>query len=34
VVSVELEDGLYMSDDEGNRRGLLAALKHLHDAWR
>jgi sugar phosphate isomerase/epimerase len=34
VVSVELEDGLYMTDDEGNRRGLLAALKHLRDAWR
>lgn len=34
VVSVELEDGLYMADEDGNRRGLLAALRHLNDAWR
>jgi len=34
VVSVELEDGLYMADEEGNRRGLLAALDHIRSAWR
>lgn len=34
VVSVELEDGLYMGDDDANRRGLLAALAHLNQAWR
>lgn len=34
VVSVELEDGLYMADAEANRRGLKAALAHLRSAWR
>lgn len=34
VVSVELEDGLYMADDDANRRGLLAALRQLNEAWR
>lgn len=33
VVSVELEDGLYMADEEGNRRGLKAALRHLAAVW-
>lgn len=29
VVSIELEDGVYMNDAEGNRRGLIAARDHL-----
>lgn len=34
VVSIELEDGLYMADEEGNRRGLLAAKDHLRQVSR
>ena len=32
VVSVELEDGIYMADDDANRRGLVRAREHLRAA--
>jgi sugar phosphate isomerase/epimerase len=31
-ISVELEDGLYMADEDGNRRGLVRARDHLRAA--
>jgi sugar phosphate isomerase/epimerase len=33
VVSIELEDGLYMADAEANQRGLLRAASHLRAAF-
>ncbi len=34
VFSIELEDGLYMNDAEGNKAGLLAAKAHLESVIR
>jgi len=34
VFSIELEDGVYMEDEEGNKRGLLAAQAHLESVIR